>query len=57
MQNDKPIIRHCRNCKYWQMEGVLFDCPVIYQTAISFPRLKALFCKYYKTKEGSKDAE
>ena len=52
---DKPIIRHCANCKYsakkkyWGDE-VYYYCNVRYKD-ISFPRIKALCCKYYKEYE------
>ena len=48
--NDKPIIRHCINCKY-RTPGFTCDgeCTVKYQT-IEYGRLKAIFCKYYKAK-------
>lgn len=43
---DKPIIRHCQNCKY--CDG--FNCTVKYQIIV-MDRLKALLCRYYKAKE------
>ena len=55
---DKPIIKHCANCKYskysvkkdyWGSEAYYY-CDVRYKN-ISFPRIKALFCKYYKEYE------
>ena len=47
----KPIIRHCRNCKY-SKERVFGDivCTVRY-TNIYEERLCALFCRHYKKKE------
>ena len=57
MQNDKPIIRHCVNCKYGKPlvnEFGTMECYVRYKFTF-FPRLKALFCRYYKAKEGGKN--
>ena len=52
--DDKPIIRHCRNCKYFDhytfTDGGV--CKVKYQYALAeVQRIKAIFCKYYKVKE------
>ncbi len=49
--NDKPIIRNCKNCKYHRES--LYDgyCEVKYQY-IEWGMQKALFCRYYKKKEG-----
>ena len=57
MQNDKPIIRHCKNCEWCKEYKWLshIDCTVTYKTVWK-TRLKALFCRYYKEKE-RKDAE
>ena len=46
--DDKPIIRHCKNCKY-HTPASLFDawCNVKYKWR-SNGRISALFCKYYK---------
>lgn len=51
--NDKPIIRHCRNCKYAELHttGEVF-CDVKYNLHLEgFQRADAIFCKYYKQKE------
>ena len=50
MEN-KPIIRHCKNCK-WRDKATLYDgyCTVKYKY-IDDGRTKALFCKYYKAKD------
>lgn len=48
--SDKPIIRHCKNCKWHiQFAGCDPECTVKYQWCRN-PRLKALFCRYYKQK-------
>lgn len=48
---DKPIIRHCRNCKYYCDRAFkLYDCDVKYVDVL-LPRLTALFCRFYKKKE------
>ena len=54
MQN-KPIIRHCYNCKY-HCSAYDYNCDVKYKWIIN-RRLGALFCRYYKAKGGGKDAE
>lgn len=48
---EKPIIRHCRNCK-WSIKYACCspECTVKYEFCFN-PRLKALFCRYYKQKE------
>lgn len=51
--NDKPIIRHCRNCKYAELRttGAIF-CDVKYNLhEEGFQRTDAIFCRYYKQKE------
>ena len=51
--NDKPIIRHCRNCKYAKLHttGEVF-CDVKYNLHLEgFQRSDAIFCRYYKQKE------
>ncbi len=56
--SEKPIIRHCRNCK-WCKEYLLCDsinCTVTYKT-IWHQRIKALFCRFYKVKENEHDGE
>lgn len=58
MQNDKPIIRHCANCEYSRFIISEFDtpkCTVTYKYCFN-PRRKALFCRYYKAKEGGENA-
>ncbi len=53
----KPIIRHCMNCEYHEKYlGCNPNCTVKYQICFH-PRLKALFCRYYKAKGGGKNAE
>ena len=48
--NDKPIIRHCRNCKYSYMKfGGYCGCEVRYKN-IDCQRIRAWFCRYYKPK-------
>lgn len=50
--SDKPIIRHCKNCKYFE-ESLFGDgeCNVKYQYIFSeVQRIKALCCGYYKQK-------
>lgn len=47
---DKPIIRHCRNCKYYNHAPFQFDCSVRYEDVFC-ERIRALFCRYYKKKE------
>ena len=49
----KPMIRHCNNCEYhdkflneYDGGGRLVTYKFIYA-----PRLKAIFCKYFKQKE------
>ena len=51
MQNDKPIIRHCMNCKYFITSGYrTYDCDVRYREVL-YKRFRALICRYYKQKE------
>lgn len=49
--NEKPIIRHCRNCEYYETGFRIFDCTVRYKD-VYCERMRALFCKYYKQKGG-----
>lgn len=51
MEN-KPIIRHCRNCKWCQKYPLCdsIECNVTYKR-IWYQRITAIFCKYYKKKE------
>ena len=45
----KPIIRHCKNCKWYECT-LVYDCSVRY-TNILYKRLRALFCRFYEKKE------
>lgn len=49
--NEKPLIRHCRNCEwckeFWLSSDI--ECKVTYKTIFN-QRTKALLCKYYKQK-------
>lgn len=45
--SDKPIIRHCQNCKYSIELLECIKCDVKYDYCFC-PRVKALFCRYYK---------
>lgn len=45
----KPIIRHCKNCQYYE-GGMRYDCSVRY-IDIMFYRLRAWLCRFYKQKE------
>ena len=49
----KPIIRHCRNCKYskYDYTNDATYCDVKYKGVV-FSRLSALLCRFYKTKGG-----
>lgn len=48
---DKPIIRHCLNCKYCEVnECNSAECKVFYKY-VFFMRIKALFCRFYKKKD------
>lgn len=60
---NKPMIRHCKNCKYAKdkiihhildVDEHYLECQVLYKH-ISCPRLKALCCKYYAQKEDEND--
>lgn len=50
--SEKPIIRHCRNCKYFYLHSTGGgECIVKYHYVIEeTQRLKALLCRYYKQK-------
>lgn len=53
--SDKPIICHCRNCKYGvcrcsDISDFVVECSVKYKSIV-FPRLAALLCRYYKEKD------
>ena len=52
--NEKPIIRHCKNCEYHERHFCCDYCDVKYQY-IELGRPKALFCRFYKKKEGGED--
>lgn len=47
--NSKPIIRHCKNCKYRDPYKYAY-CTVRYR-GIGYPRLRALFCRFFKKEE------
>lgn len=57
---DKPIIRHCRNCEYAKIPDyhnpddpyLNVSCRVYYED-IEFKRLTALFCRHYKKRGGT----
>lgn len=53
--SEKPIIRHCYNCKWCKRWAGIDECDVRYDY-IHEPRTKALFCRYYKRK-GSEENE
>ena len=48
--NEKPIIRHWRNCKWHRGSLGIEECEVKYDY-IHDGRIKALFCRYYKQKD------
>lgn len=49
MMNDKPMIKHCRNCK-WLTE--MDYCQVRYTYKLDeCQRISALLCKYYTERE------
>ena len=53
MEN-KPIIRHCRNCKWGCVTyDKSVECSIKYERILfnSDQRLTALFCRFYKKKE------
>jgi hypothetical protein len=56
--DDKPMIRHCVNCKYYsplyRING--YECSVKYQYVYHF-RLKALFCRFFKKEAGGTDGQ
>lgn len=52
---DKPLIRHCRNCKWCQETGFYgLKCIVRYKN-IEYPRLKAILCMYYELECAGED--
>lgn len=54
---NKPIIRHCKNCKWhdktW-LGGECAYCTVKY-TLILCPRLVALLCRFYRKEEAENE--
>lgn len=47
----KPIIRHCRNCQWYEPAFICsYKCSVRYKEVI-FERLRAWLCRFYKQKE------
>lgn len=53
--NDKPIIRHCKNCK-WCGDAAFYNgyCDVKYKY-IKNGRKSALLCRYFKPKGSEED--
>ena len=51
---DKPLIRHCKNCKWCEECWSNIKCHVRYKN-IDFPRLKAIFCMYYELEDTGED--
>lgn len=52
--NEKPIIRHCRNCEWAKINFAnSVTCEVTYKyfSSNGEQRRKALFCRYYKQKD------
>lgn len=47
---NKPIIRHCYNCKWCKRFSTSDWCEVKY-VYIQEPRAKALICRHYKVRE------
>lgn len=58
--SDKPIIRHCRNCKYaelYKISGAIV-CDVKYKYySKNSQRMRAIFCRHYKQKEAEPEAK
>jgi acetyl-CoA carboxylase beta subunit len=57
--NDKPLIRHCKNCEYSTFGNELSTnvvyCKVKYILKFSYEqRVSALLCRYYKRKDDEK---
>lgn len=48
-ENSKPIIRHCKNCKYRDPYKYAY-CTVRYR-GVGYPRLRALLCRFFKKDE------
>ena len=56
MNDEKPIIRHCKNCRWGETCYGYIDCTVKYKTINnSKQRIRALFCRFYKKKEGGRN--
>ena len=53
---NKPMIRHCYNCKYYSSYILNYNCTVKY-IDISSPRLRAMTCRFYKQKEVADDGK
>ena len=54
MAQNKPLIRHCRNCEWSSYHPAIHEkCSVFYKF-IRHPRLTAWLCRFYKMK-GSAD--
>ena len=57
---DKPIIRHCKNCKWGIKRGYgdlsNIECSVRYRDYYnSEQRIRALLCRHYCKKEGAEN--
>lgn len=55
MANDKPMIRHCRNCEYstYFVRDTIY-CDVKYKLKIQEEqRISAVFCRYYKQRRAT----
>jgi hypothetical protein len=48
---DKPIIRHCLNCKWCDKAPISEGYCTVKYRFFDFGRLKALFCRFYKKKD------
>lgn len=48
---DKPIIRHCKNCKWCDKAPISEGYCTVKYKFFDCGRLNALFCKYYKEKD------
>lgn len=53
---NKPIIRHCKNCKWavkWHGHCDSVYCDIKYKLYLDWQqRIAALLCKYYSQKDG-----
>lgn len=47
---NKPMIRHCYNCKY-KCEKFFHEYCLVKYEYINSPRLRALMCRFYEQKE------